>query len=145
MGALAMGAEGLNMGTRFMATKEAPILDGIKQALVKAKVTDTTHIFRTMGNTERVFKNPVVKEVQDIEKQHPGEFDKIMHLVKGEIYRKSFQETGDAFSSCWSCGQSIGLIDDVPTCKVLIDQVVAEAEDIIKNRLTRVVGLASKL
>lgn len=133
--ALAMGAEGINMGTRFMATKEAPIHDGIKQALVDAKVTDTTHIFRTLGNTERVFKNKVAEEVRDIEKKHPGEFSKIAKLVAGANYKVSFQETGDASSSCWSCGQSIGLIKDVPTCKDLCDGLVAEAEDIIRNRL----------
>lgn len=141
--ALAMGAEGVNMGTRFMATKEAPIHDGIKKALVDAKVTDTTHIFRTLGNTERVFKNKAVMEVRDIESKHPGDFSKIAHLVKGDNYRVSFQETGDPLSSCWSCGQSIGLIKDIPTCKELCDSVVAEAEDIIRNRLASC--LTSKL
>jgi len=82
--ALAMGAEGLNMGTAFMATTEAPIHANIKNAIVKAKETDTTHIFRTMGNTERVFKNKAAMEVRGIEAKHPGEFDKIVHLVKGE-------------------------------------------------------------
>lgn len=133
--ALALGAEGLNMGTRFMVTKEAPIHQGIKEAIVKAKVTDTTHVMRTLKNTERVFKNQVVMEVRDIEQTHPGDFSKIGHLVKGENYRKSFQETGDPNSSVWSCGQSIGLIDDIPTCKDLIEGIMAEAEDIIRNRL----------
>jgi len=133
--ALALGAEGLNMGTAFMTTTEAPIHQGIKDAIVKAKVTDTTHVFRTLKNTERVFKNPVVMEVREIEKAHPGDFSKIAHLVKGDLYRKSFEETGDATSSVWSCGQSIGLIDDIPTCKVLIERIVSQAEDIIRNRL----------
>eukprot|EP00929_Paragymnodinium_shiwhaense_P002493 TRINITY_DN102753_c0_g1_i1.p1 TRINITY_DN102753_c0_g1~~TRINITY_DN102753_c0_g1_i1.p1 ORF type:complete len:334 (+),score=83.83 TRINITY_DN102753_c0_g1_i1:85-1086(+) len=133
--ALAMGAEGINMGTRFMATKEAPILDAVKQTLVKAKVTDTTHIFRSLKNTERVYKNKAAEEVQRLEQEFPGDFSKIVHLVKGDNYRKSFQETGDMESSCWSCGQVIGLIDDVPTCKELCDRIVAEAEDIIKTRL----------
>lgn len=133
--ALALGAEGLNMGTRFMATVEAPIKQEIKEAIVKAKVTDTTHVFRTLKNTERVFKNPVVQKVREIEAAHPGDFSKISHLVKGENYRVSFQETGDASTSVWSCGQSIGLIDDIPTCKDLMERIVAEAEDIIRNRL----------
>jgi len=133
--ALALGAEGLNMGTRFMATVEAPIKQEIKEAIVKAKVTDTTHVFRTLKNTERVFKNPVVMKVREIEAAHPGDFSKISHLVKGENYRVSFQETGDATTSVWSCGQSIGLIDDIPTCKDLMDKIVGEAEDIIRNRL----------
>merc|ERR1711879_713855 len=134
--ALAIGAEGLNMGTRFMATKEAPILDGVKDALVKAKVTDTTHIFRTLGNTERVFKNPIVQQVRDIEAKNPGDFSAIAHLVKGDNYRVSFQETGDPSTSCWSCGQSIGLIKDIPSCADLLETMVSEAEDIIRNRLS---------
>lgn len=133
--ALALGAEGINMGTRFMATREAPLHENVKTALRDAKVTDTTHIFRTMGNTERVYKNKAAEEVRAIEAQHPGEFDKIHHLVKGENYRQSFQETGDMQSSCWSCGLSIGLIDDVPTCQELVEGIVAEAEDIIRTRM----------
>lgn len=133
--ALALGAEGLNMGTRFMVTTEAPIHQGIKDSIVKAKVTDTTHVFRSLKNTERVFKNDIVMKVRELEHAYPGDFSKIGHLVKGELYQKSFQESGDAFSSVWSCGQSIGLIDDIPTCKDLIENIVTEAEDIIRNRL----------
>jgi len=133
--ALAMGAEGLNMGTRFMATQEAPLHKNIKDALVKAKVTDTTHIFRSLKNTERVFKNSTAKKVQQIEAEKPGDFFAIASLVKGDAYRVSFQETGDIDSSVWSCGQSIGLIDDVPTCEALMNKMVAEAEDIIRTRL----------
>merc|ERR1719217_1750221 len=91
--ALAMGAEGINMGTRFMATKEAPIHQNIKEAIVKAKVTDTTHIFRTLGNTERVFKNKTAMEVREIESKQPGDFEAIRHLVLGANYKVSFQET----------------------------------------------------
>lgn len=133
--AMAMGAEGVNMGTAFMATQEAPVHDGIKQALVEATERDTTHVFRTLKNTERVFKNKTAMEVREIEATHPGDFSKIAHLVAGANYRVSFQETGDASTSVWSCGQSIGLIDGVPSCKDFIEGVVAEAEDIIKNRL----------
>jgi nitronate monooxygenase len=133
--ALALGAEGLNMGTRFMATKEGPIHENIKEAIVKAKVTDTTHIFRTLGNTERVFKNPTAMKVRKIEEANPGDFSAIAPLVKGENYRVSFQESGDVDSSVWSCGQSIGLIDDIPSCRDMIEKIVAEAEDIIRNRL----------
>jgi len=133
--ALAMGAEGLNMGTRFMATKEAPIHQGIKDEMVKAKVTDTTHVFRTLKNTERVYKNATALKVREIEEKNPGDFSAIASMVKGENYRVSFQETGDASTSVWSCGQSIGLIKDIPTCQELLDGLVAEAEDIIRNRL----------
>jgi nitronate monooxygenase len=134
--AIAMGAEGLNMGTAFMATTEAPIHANIKNALVNAKETDTTHVFRTLGNTERVFKNKVAMEVRSIEAKHPGEFDKIGHLVKGENYRKSFQETGDETSSVWSCGQSLGLIDEVLPCEQFMARLSQEAEDIIRHRMS---------
>lgn len=140
--AIAMGAEGMNMGTAFMCTQEAPIKDGIKDALVQADERDTTHIFRTVGNTERVFKNPVAEQVRAIEAEHPGDFSKIWHLVKGENYRKSFQESGDPQSSVWSCGQSIGLVDDVPTCQQLVQRIVNEAAGIIQHRLASVVTSA---
>merc|ERR1712195_428683 len=117
--AIAMGAEGMNMGTAFMATLEAPIHQNIKQALVDANETDTTHIFRSVGNTERLFK--------------------------GELYRKSFQESGDINSSVWSCGQSIGLIDEVLSCKDLIQNIVNEAAGIIQHRLQSVVVSAPSI
>lgn len=138
--ALAMGAEGMNMGTAFMATSEAPIHDGIKKALVDADERQTTHIFRTMGNTERVYKNAQALKVRSIEAEHPGEFTKIWPYVKGELYRQSFQETGDAESSVWSCGQSIGLIDEVVSCQQLIQNVVTEAADIVQARLPTMIS-----
>ena len=143
--AIAMGAEGMNMGTAFMATLEAPIHQNIKQALVDANETDTTHIFRSVGNTERVFKNPQAMKVREIEAEHPGDFGKIVHLVKGELYRKSFQESGDINSSVWSCGQSIGLIDEVLSCKDLIQNIVNEAAGIIQHRLQSVVVSAPSI
>jgi len=142
---LALGACGMNMGTRFMATKEAPIVEGIKQCLVDNDERQTTHIFRSHKNTERVFKNKTTMEVRAIEEQHPGDFKKIWHLVKGDNYRKSFQETGDDQSSCWSCGQSIGLIEDVPSCKELLTDIVKEAEEILLNQSSFVVQPKSKL
>ena len=141
--ALALGAEGMNMGTRFMATVEAPIHQNIKDALVRTDERGTTHIFRTVSNTERVFKNAQSAKVIAIEAEHPGDFGKIHHLVRGELYRQSFQETGDTENSVWSCGQSIGLIDDIPTCKDLVATIVDEAEDIIRVRLAS--KLVSKL
>lgn len=138
--AIALGACGMNMGTRFMATKEAPIKDGIKKTLVEKDERDTTHIFRTMKNTERVFKNSATVEVRAIEKEFPGQFKKIRHLVQGENYRISFQETGNSDDSCWSCGQSIGLIEDVPTCKELLDDIVGEAESILMKQQSFVIS-----
>ena len=140
---LALGADGVNMGTRFMATKEAPIHGGIKDALVKADERSTTLVMRSLGNTERVYKNDVALEVQRIEGEQPGKIEAIRHLVSGENYRKSFQETGDATSSVWSAGVVMGLIEDVPTCKELLTRMVADAESIIKGRMQSLVGEGS--
>jgi nitronate monooxygenase len=139
--ALMLGAEGINMGTRFMATVEAPIHENIKKALVDATENDTTHIFRSLSNTERVYKNPTALEVRKLEAEFPGDFEKIRHLVLGKFYKDSFQVTGDHQSSVWSCGQSIGLIHDIPTCEVLIERIIKDAE----QQLQRGAQLSSKL
>lgn len=133
--ALCLGASGMNMGTRFMATAEAPIHPNIKKALVEGTERDTTHVMRSVKNTERVYKNPVALEVQKIEAKHPGDIMKIRHLVSGANYKKSFQESGDPTSSVWSCGPVMGLIEDVPTCKELVSRIVAEAEDVLNNKV----------
>lgn len=142
--ALALGAEGMNMGTAFMATNEAPIHDGIKKAIFDASETDTTHIFRTVRNTERVFKNDHALKVRAIEAEHPGDFSKLYPLVRGELYRQSFQETGNPNNSVWSCGQSIGLIDEALSCKQLVSNIVNEAAGIIQQRLPKMMS-SSKL
>jgi len=80
------------------------------------------------------------QKVRDIEQESPGDFSAIHPFVKGELYRRSFQETGDTESSCWSCGIVMGLIDDVPDCKTLLDSIVAEAEDVIRKRMPKVVS-----
>eukprot|EP00467_Chlorarachnion_reptans_P024419 CAMPEP_0114507614 /NCGR_PEP_ID=MMETSP0109-20121206/12114_1 /TAXON_ID=29199 /ORGANISM="Chlorarachnion reptans, Strain CCCM449" /LENGTH=330 /DNA_ID=CAMNT_0001686399 /DNA_START=105 /DNA_END=1097 /DNA_ORIENTATION=- len=133
--ALALGAEGLNMGTRFMATKEAPIHANIKKALVEGDEKSTTLVMRSVRNTERVFKNQAAFKVREIEEKKPGDFMAFRHLVRGENYRKSFQESGDVQSSVWSCGQSMALIDSIPSCKNLIKEIIQDAEDIVANRL----------
>eukprot|EP00941_MAST-03F_sp_MAST-3F-sp1_P002837 g2837.t1 len=137
--ALAMGAEGMNMGTRWMATKEAPILDGIKNAMINADENSTTLVMRSMRNTERVFKNSKALEVQKLEEQFPGDFEKIAHLVKGDNYRIAFQETGDPDDGVWSAGTCLGLIDDIPSCAELTNRIVSEAEEIITGRLANCV------
>jgi len=134
-----MGAIGINMGTRFMATVEAPIKDGIKQALVDGDHNSTMLVMRSVGNTERVFKNETAEKVAATEEAFPGDFSKIYPYVAGENYRKSFQETGDPASSVWSCGQVMALIDDVPTCKVLLDRITDEAEEILTKNAAVVV------
>ena len=142
---LALGADGVNMGTRFMATKEAPVKDGIKDALVRGDERSTTLVMKSVGNTERVYRNAVAEEVRAIEAKTPGKIEAIRHLVSGENYRKSFQETGDPNTSVWSAGIVMGLIDDVPSCAELIERMVADAEAIITKRLPSVVVATSRL
>lgn len=133
--AIAMGAEGMNMGTRWMATDEAPIHPNIKQALVDADEHSTTLIMRSMRNTERVYRNKWADDVLKIEAEHPGDFSKIQHLMKGELYRKVFQETGNIEEGIWSAGTVMGLIDSVVSCQQLCDNIISEAEEVIRGRL----------
>jgi nitronate monooxygenase len=134
--ALALGADGINMGTRFIATKEAPVHDNVKQAIVAASELDTKLIFRSMRNTERVLQNAAVERVLAKEKAL-GEkitFADIAPEVAG-VYPKIMLD-GDMDAGAWSCGMVAGLIDDVPTCKDLIDRIMNEAETIIHQRLS---------
>jgi len=138
--ALAMGADGINMGTRFMVTKEAPIHDNVKQKMIEATELDTALIYRSFRNTARVFKNSVAKQVMEIESR-PGEtkFEDIQPLVQGVKGRELF-EGGDLDKGIWSAGMIVGLIDDNPSCEELVTRIVAEAEDILSNRLREMVS-----
>ncbi|KAJ3069148.1 hypothetical protein HDU98_007771 [Podochytrium sp. JEL0797] len=143
--ALALGAEGVNMGTRFMCTVESPIHPNIKQKIVEADERSTALMFRTLHNTARVFKNKVSREVVEIEKKGGAKFEDIKHLVSGERGRKVYTE-GDADIGVWTAGCVMGLIDDIPSCKVLVERMVAGAEEIIVGRLGgMVVKKGSKL
>jgi len=142
---LALGAEGINMGTRFMATKEAPIHENIKKALVESDQTNTTTILRTLKNTERVFKNDQAALAQEAERKKPGDISVIREFIAGSKYRISFQETGNTNDSVWSCGQVMGIIDDVPTCQELVDRIVGDAEQTISNRLNSLITTSSRL
>lgn len=137
--ALALGADGINMGTRFMATKEAPVHANMKQAMVEATERDTTLIFRTMHNTARVFKNAVSSEVVEIEQKGNAKFEDIAHLVAGTRGRAAMAE-GDIDGGIWTAGQVIGIINDIPSCKELLDGIVGDAEDIINNRFTNMIA-----
>ena len=134
--ALALGAQGMNMGTRFMATREAPVHENIKQQLVAATERDTALIFRTMRNTARVFKNCVAEEVRSIEAGGNATVEDVRHLVAGERGRRALLE-GDGEGGVWSAGMVAGLIHDVPSCRDLVDRIMTEAEAIITERLTR--------
>jgi nitronate monooxygenase len=133
--ALALGAEGINMGTRFIATKEAPVHENVKQAIVAASELDTRLVMRPLRNTERVLRNAAVDRLIAKEKELGAnlKFEDIMAEVAG-VYPKIMLE-GTMEAGAWSCGMVAGLIHDVPTCKQLIDRIMAEANAIIRQRL----------
>ena len=132
---LAMGADGINMGTRFIATKEAPVHENVKQAIVAASELDTRLVMRPLRNTERVLTNEAVEKLLVIEKEKGKDlqFTDIIEQVAG-VYPRIMME-GDMDAGAWSCGMVAGLIHDIPTCKELIDRIMAEAEQIIRGRL----------
>ena len=132
--ALAMGAEGMNMGTRFIATKEAPVHDNVKQAILAASELDTRLVMRPLRNTERVMTNDAVEKLLEIEKEKGADltFGDIYEQVAG-VYPRIMSE-GDMDAGAWSCGMVAGLIHDIPTCQELIDRIMAEAESIIEAR-----------
>ena len=134
--ALSMGADGINMGTRFMATKEAPIHENVKQALVAATELDTRLVMRPLRNTERVLTNAAAERLLEKEKRLGADikFEDIRSEVAGGVYPKVMID-GDMDAGVWSCGMMAGLIHDVPTCKELIDRIMAEADSIIRKRL----------
>lgn len=133
--ALALGAEGMNMGTRFIATKEAPVHENVKKAIVAASERDTRLIMRRLKNTERVMTNAAVERLIDKEKSLGDalKFEDIFEEVAG-VYPRIMVE-GDMDAGAWSCGMVAGLIHDIPTCQELISRIMAEAEDIIRKRL----------
>jgi NAD(P)H-dependent flavin oxidoreductase YrpB (nitropropane dioxygenase family) len=135
--ALALGAEGMNMGTRFMATKEAPIHENVKQAIVAAPELDTRLVMRSLRNTERVLTNAGVERLIEKEKTLGSglKFEDIIAEVAG-VY-PAIMQRGEMDAGAWSCGMVVGLIHDIPTCKELIEGIVSGAEEILRHRLER--------
>jgi nitronate monooxygenase len=135
--ALSLGAEGMNMGTRFIATKEAPVHENVKKALVAASELDTRLVMRPLRNTERVLKNVAVERLLEKEKALGAsiKFEDIIGEVAG-VYPKVMTE-GQMDAGAWSCGMVAGLIYDVPSVKELIDRIMHDAEEIIGKRLAR--------
>ncbi|KAI7904393.1 uncharacterized protein BX663DRAFT_432080 [Cokeromyces recurvatus] len=136
--ALALGAEGINMGTRFMCTVEAPIHQNIKEAMVKADERSTALVFRPFRNTSRIFKNTIAMEVNAREKDPNVQFEDVRELVSG-ARGKQVYTTGDPNFGVWTAGQVLGIIEDIPTCDVLVSRIVNDAEAIIKQRLNKFV------
>ena len=125
MAALSLGADGMNMGTRFIATKEAPVHENVKQAIVAATELDTRLVMRPLRNTERVLKNKGVERLLEIEREKGAKlkFEDIHDQVAG-VYPKVMID-GEMDAGAWSCGMVVGLIHDIPTCKELIDRIMA--------------------
>ena len=138
--ALAMGAEGMNMGTRFIATKEAPVHENVKKAIVEASELDTRLVMRPLRNTERVLNNAAVDKIVEIERAKGAatKIEDIHELVAGVYPRVMLN--GEMNAGAWSCGMVVGLIDDIPTVKELIDRIMSEAEKLVRIRLERMLA-----
>lgn len=134
--ALALGCEGVNMGTRFLATQEAPVHEGIKQKIVEMDENQTQLIFRKFRNTARVYKNSVAEKVAEIEAAG-GEFKDVHAYVSGERQEEAWS-TGNIEAGMVTAGMSGAFVNDVPTCKVLIDRIVSDARSIIQERLAAI-------
>ena len=132
---LAMGAEGMNMGTRFLATKEAPVHDNVKNAILQATELDTRLVMRPLRNTERVLTNPAVERLLQTERELGADikFEDVAAEVAG-VYPRVMQE-GAVDAGAWSCGMVAGLINDIPSCQELIDRIMRDADQLIAQRL----------
>jgi nitronate monooxygenase len=139
VGALGLGADGMNMGTRFVATKEAPVHDNVKQALVDHGERDTRLVMRTLRNTERVLHNKTVDKVLEIESKGDTKIEDIVPYVSG-LVGKEMLEDGDVEKGVLSAGQCMGFIRDIPTCRELLDRIMAEAEEIINEKFAQAIS-----
>ena len=136
--ALALGCEGINMGTRFLVTQEAPVHENIKQKVVEMDENQTRVIFRSFNNTARVYRNSVADEVAEVEAAG-GDFGQVHHLVSGAAQDKAWS-TGDIEAGMVTVGMCGGLINDIPSCEDLVKNIVTDAEEIIRSRLAGVVA-----
>jgi NAD(P)H-dependent flavin oxidoreductase YrpB (nitropropane dioxygenase family) len=143
---LALGADGVNMGTRFCATKECNWPQSYKDAMIQADENQTVLMFRRLHNTARVFKNKVAAEVEKIENEKGKDlqFSDVQHLVAGDRGRKA-ERTGDPDGGIWTAGQVIGLIDDAPPVQVVMDRIIKEAVDTVNVRLAGMLNKNARL
>lgn len=138
--ALGLGADGINMGTRFVATQEAPVHRNVKQTLIDHGELDTKLIMRTLRNTERVINNSVVEKVLEIEdREGETKIEDLIPYVSGLVGKKMLED-GEMEKGIMSAGQSMGLVRDIPTCKELLDRIMDEAEAMIKEKFTQVIS-----
>jgi NADH:quinone reductase (non-electrogenic) len=133
--ALALGADAINMGTRFVATVEAPVHDNVKLQIVANDERSTQLVFREFRNTARVARNAVSEEIAAISRREGATFDDVAHLASGERGRREVLSNGDIDGGLWWAGQSQALIDDIPTCEALVRGIMADAERLIEQRL----------
>jgi nitronate monooxygenase len=139
VGCLGLGADGMNMGTRFVATREAPVHNNVKQALIAHSERDTRLIMRTFRNTERVLHNPTVDKVLEIESRGNTKIEDIVPFVSGMVGKEMLAD-GQMDKGVLSAGQSMGFIHDIPTCKELLDRIMKEAEEIIREKFAQVIS-----
>lgn len=137
--ALALGAEGVNMGTRFMATTEAPIHDNVKQQIVANDERDTILVFRTFHNTARVARNSISEEIAEISARPDATFDDVAHLASGARGRANVLQAGDIEGGMWWAGQTQGLVDSVGSCSEVVTAIITDAVEILAKRLTSLV------
>ncbi|MHA6758256.1 NAD(P)H-dependent flavin oxidoreductase [Streptacidiphilus sp. PAMC 29251] len=141
--ALALGADAVNMGTRFVATREAPVHENVKRQIVANDERSTSVLFRKFQNTARVARNGVSEEVRAIEQRQDSTFADIADLVSGKRGRSEVLGRGDMEGGVWWAGQTQGLIDDIPSCADLVARITGEAEEIITGRLASLVRLGA--
>jgi len=138
VGALGLGADGINMGTRFVATQEAPVHSNVKQALVDHSERDTRLIMRTLRNTERVMHNPMVDKVLEIESRGNTQIEEIAPFVSGLVGKEMLEE-GQMEKGILAAGQTMGFVRDIPTCQELLDRIMADAEQVIRDKFAQVI------
>lgn len=138
--ALALGAEAVNMGTRFMATAESPVHENVKRRIVEAGERDTDLLYRKFRNTARVARNSVSQRIKAIEAEPSSTFDDIRDLASGARGRSAVYAGGDPEGGVWTVGQAQGLIHDIPTCADLVDRITGQARDLIEQRLTGILA-----
>jgi NAD(P)H-dependent flavin oxidoreductase YrpB (nitropropane dioxygenase family) len=137
--AIALGGDGANMGTRFMATQEAAIHDNVKRKIVENTERDTLLTNRTLRNTSRVARNAISEEVVRIQQDSTKSIDDVRHLVAGVRGRVNVYQEGDTDGGVWSVGQSQGLIHDIPTCAELVRNIMKQAEAVLMRDARMVV------